>query len=224
MQKEQTYRAWLWIFVVIILIGAVAAMVRLVQTSDGQGTRDTSSILASITPEDWVLGNASSTVTITEYGDFQCPACASYEPLLRAIEKEYSTRVRFVFRHFPLQQHPNARPAAMATEAAGAQGKFWEMHDLIYDKQRDWETSSNAEAIFITYAETLKLSVNAFKDGLNSKVLSRKISDSYQSGLLFNVNGTPTFFLNNEKIDTPRNLVEFKTLLDNALNATTTTK
>ena len=224
MKKEQTYRQWLWIFVVIILIGAVAAMVRLVQTSDNQSAHNTSSVLASITPEDWVRGSASSTVTLTEYGDFQCPACGAYEPLVQSVEAAYGTRVRFIFRHFPLQQHPNARPAAMASEAAGAQGKFWEMHDLLYAKQHDWENSDNPEAIFITYAETLKLNINTFKDSLNSKVLARKISDSYDYGVLFNVDGTPAFFLNDTRIENPANLDGFKTLIDAALNASSTSK
>lgn len=221
MKQENAYRVWLWIFVGIVLVAAVAAMVRLVKNSDPgiNGGTASASVLASIGADDWIKGNASSTVTLTEYGDFQCPACAAYHTAVKQLEKEFGDQVRFVFKHFPLAQHANARISALAAEAAGKQGKFWEMHDMLYENQDEWsaKSTSKAEEIFKGYAQKIGIDLPLFAEDLKSKVSSVKISRSYDDGIRFGVNSTPTFFLNNEKLPTPKNFAEFRTSVLNAV-------
>ncbi len=162
---------------------------------------------------DWVKGNKEAKVILVEYGDFQCPACANFEPVLREELSKNGDKMRFVYRHFPLPQHKNAISSALAAEAAGIQGKFWEMHDMLYDKQVDWENASNAKDIFTGYAKDLGLDENKFKDDFEKEELKSKIQSNKVDGERLGINSTPTFYLNGVKIQ-PRNYEEFKNLVD----------
>ena len=208
--------AWMGFVVIIGLIiwGMVAA--------SNKAERENSMVapIDAVSSNDWVKGNASSTVTLIEYSDFQCPACASYHPLVEKVFAEYSSKMMIVSRHFPLAQHANAIPAAKASEAAGAQGKFWEMHDQLFIKQTDWAEVKDARVIFTGYAEKLGLDMEKFAKDYDSKETSDKIELSLKSGLKAGVNSTPTFYLNGKKIQ-PKNYDEFKKLIDEA-SATTT--
>lgn len=110
-----------------------------------------------IRDRDWIKGNESSKVALIEYSDFQCPACAANYNLVKYLEGKYFSDIKFVYRHFPLQQHAQAIPAARAAEAAGAQGKFWEMHDKLFENQDKWADTTTAKDIFKGYAEELGL-------------------------------------------------------------------
>ena len=149
MKQEQNYTIWLWVFVGVVLIGVVAAMVKLASVTQSGTTPvvQTANILPTVSSADWIRGNPNASTTLIEYGDFQCPACATFHSILLPIEKELGSNLRVIFRHFPLQQHANARIAAQATEAAGKQSKFWEMHDMIYEGQRNWSAKSKTEAL-----------------------------------------------------------------------------
>ena len=170
-----------------------------------------------ISETDHVRGAASGTVTLVEFGDFQCPACAAYEPLVRKVVEENPETVKFVFRHFPLTQiHPNALLAAKASEAAGLQGKFWEMHDMLYDNQQAWSGGLNAREIIIGYAKTLKLDEAKFSNDLNAAAVEEKILAEYQEGSKLGVQGTPTFFINGKKISNPQSFEAFDALIKEA--------
>lgn len=172
-----------------------------------------------VTSQDWSKGNASSTVTLVEYSDFQCPACASYYPILKELAEKYKNEVLFVYRHYPLIQiHMNADLAAQAAEAAGKQGKFWEMHDMIFDKQKDWANVKEVEEVFVKYAGEIGLDLEKFKTDFISDEVRRKITESYKSGVQSGVQGTPTFFLNGKKIQSPNSKETFEQLLLTALN------
>ena len=163
-------------------------------------------------------GPADPKVTLVEYSDFQCPACAAYCPVVNQISEEYKSNVRFIYRHFPLRRnHKNADITANASEAAGLQGKFWEMHGMIFEHQRDWAEKSNGEEIMIGYAKELSLDVERFKSDLNSQAVKDKVEADYQSGVQSQVDSTPTFFLNGQKIQNPKSLDEFKSVIDQAL-------
>lgn len=168
----------------------------------------------TISKTDHIRGAQDGKVTLVEFADFQCPACAAYEPLVRQVTADNKTVLKVVFKHFPLTQiHQNALLAARAAEAAGLQGKFWEMHDLLYDKQKDWSTGLNARDFIMTYAKTLNLNVTKFSEDLNSKAIEDKILAEYKEGTNLGVQGTPTFFLNGKKIDNPSSLEEFNKLI-----------
>ncbi|MFL6255113.1 MAG: thioredoxin domain-containing protein [Pyrinomonadaceae bacterium] len=151
-------------------------------------------------PNPWSRGNASSRVTLEEFSDFQCPACGGLEPGLRRVMKDYEDRVHFVFRNYPLPMHKYAFIAARAAEAAGAQGKFWEMHDLIYDNQKEWSDSTEPRTQFDSYATRLGLDVQRFKADMERQDLADRIKADYGRGTTIGVKGTPTVFLNGREL------------------------
>jgi protein-disulfide isomerase len=220
MEKEKSYRLTLWLSVIIVVILVVFALAKIGNAPSPMPTNDTENVLPTIsTTTDWIRGNANATTTLTEYADFQCPACDAFYPYVKSLEKELSTKVRFVYRYFPLDQHANARIAAQAAEASGIQNKFWEMHDMLYEHQNDWAELSNTDAtnVFIGYAKTLNLDVNKFTTDMNTQAVKDKIEKQFQSGLQFGVDSTPTFFLNNTRLS-PQSYAEFQDLVRTAAN------
>lgn len=177
---------------------------------------DTTPVVLSQT--DHVRGAKDGKVTLVEFGDFQCPACAAFEPIIRQVMTDNKDVLKFSFRHFPLTQiHKNALLAAKASEAAALQGKFWEMHDILYDKQEEWGEALNAREFIMIYANTLKLDIKKFSNDLESKIIEDKILAEFKEGVKLGVQGTPTFFLNGKKVeDTPRNLADFNKMIRDA--------
>ena len=173
----------------------------------------------TISDTDHVRGAQDGKVTMVEFGDFQCPACGAYEPLVRQVTKDNSSILKVVFRNFPLTQiHQNALLAAKAAEAAGLQGKFWEMHDILYDKQAEWSETLNARDFIITYATTIGLNVNKFTKDLDNKSIEDKILAEYKEGVSFGVGGTPTFFVNGKKISqNPQSIEAFNKIIKDAI-------
>ncbi|MDT5157881.1 MAG: hypothetical protein QOC61_800 [Acidobacteriota bacterium] len=148
-----------------------------------------------------VRGGANAPVTLEEFSDFQCPACGNLEPGLRRVVNDYGARVRLVFRNFPLSMHRYAFLAARAAEAAGQQGKFWEMHDMIYDNQKEWTDSMEPRVQFDAYATRLGLDVQRFKADMEQRQdLAERIKADYARGMSLNVNGTPTIYLNGREL------------------------
>jgi protein-disulfide isomerase len=146
-------------------------------------------------------GEASAPVVLEEYGDFQCPPCGALYPLMKKIEGEYGTRLRVVFREFPLAKiHKNALDAARAAEAAGLQGRFWEMHDMIYEKQGNWNVMPDARPVFQEFARELKLDLDRFNSDMDSLQVNSRISADMSRGDSLGVKGTPTIFLNGHEV------------------------
>ncbi len=170
---------------------------------------------------DWVRGDVNAQVSLVEYADFQCPACGYYAPLVKRLFESSSTTMKLVFRHFPLPQHMNAIPASLAAEAAGKQGKFWEMYDVLFEKQIEWEKVTDPQSIFEGYAKTLGLNIEQFSLDMKSDELKKKIDGDARGGIQGKVNSTPTFFINGKKITTPTNYEDFKKLIDDAVTPRT---
>ena len=156
----------------------------------------------NVNADDHLKGNPRAATTIIEYGDFQCPACATFSPQMKTLMGTVSDTVRLVFRHFPLPQHDKAIPAAYAAEAAALQGKFWEMHDLLYEKQGEWTSKPVAEitATLKTYAEQLKLDIAQFERDFASEAVAARIQRDVQTGNAAGVSGTPSLFLDGNEI------------------------
>jgi len=155
------------------------------------------------TPADNVYGNAESDVVLIEYGDFQCPGCKSAASTVSQVKEDYKDDIAFVFRHFPLTSiHPNAIAAASSAEAAGNQGKFWEMHDLLYENQEAWSQADaqQRDSVFELYADQLGLDVEQFKADIVTDTISQKINFDRSLGGKMGVTGTPAFFLNGEEL------------------------
>lgn len=156
-------------------------------------------------------GGANAPVVLEEFGDYQCPPCGTIHPVLQRIEDDYGDRVQVVFRHFPLQQiHKNAFTAARAAEAAAKQGKFWQMHDLIYKNQVQWQDSPEPRPIFTDYARRLDLNVDKFKADMESDDVTSRVVADINRGNSLNVRGTPTVFLNGRELSAENTLTESK--------------
>ena len=176
---------------------------------------------------DHVYGKKNSKVILIEYGDFQCPGCAGAHPQVKAITEEYKDKIAFVFRNFPLTNiHPNARAAAAAVEAAGLQGKYWEMNNLVYDNQDNWKDASTdqRDSLFTQYAVEAGVNKDKFTQALANATISKKISFDQALGKKVRVSGTPTFFLNGTLVNesVTNNIIQsdgsqLKKLLDEAL-------
>lgn len=152
---------------------------------------------------DHVAGSPDSKVRIVEYGDLQCPACGGAHPGLKKIIEDYGDKIGFVFRNFPLTSiHPNALAASTAVEAAGLQGKYWEMNNLLYETQTSWSNLSpdDRTSKFSTLAGQIGLNADKFKADLSSANISKKISYDQALGRKQNVTGTPSIFVNGEKL------------------------
>lgn len=166
-----------------------------------------------------MLGATTAKVQIVEFGDYQCPGCGAYEPVLEQLRAKYkdNPNFSFVFRNFPLPQHPNAIPAALAAEAAGLQGKFWEMHDLIYANQSQWAEVADSTPTFQSYAAKIGLDPNKFMQDLKSPQLSEKISADQRDGQSLSVDRTPTIYLNGKTLQSLPTLDQFEKQIDSLI-------
>jgi protein-disulfide isomerase len=149
-----------------------------------------------------IRGNPDAPVTLEEYGDFQCPPCGMFAAFLGQLEKEYESRLRVVFRNFPLAMHQHAREAALAAEAAGLQGHFWEMHDVLYREQETWSKAPNVRELFESYAGTIGLDLDKFKSDMDSEQAKARVDADRQRGESLGIQTTPTLFINNQPLET----------------------
>ena len=148
----------------------------------------------------WSRGMPTARVTVEEFSDFECPACGVLEPGLRRVIKDYEDRVRFVFRNYPLQMHKYAFLASRAAEAAGQQGKFWEMHNMLYDNQQEWSKAMEPRVQFDSYATRLGLDVQRFKADMERQELAERVKADLLRGNSLGVKGTPTVYLNGREL------------------------
>ena len=142
------------------------------------------------------LGSENAPVTLEEFGDYQCPPCAAVSGVLNEMEKEFRPNLKIVFRNFPLPVHMHARQAAMVAEAAGLQGKFWEMHDLLYTQQSEWSVAPEVDGLFNTYAGLIGLDLSRFKKDVESEEVRERVETDQKRGLSAGVEKTPAIFLN----------------------------
>ncbi|MDP6977370.1 MAG: thioredoxin domain-containing protein [Myxococcota bacterium] len=159
-------------------------------------------------------GPKDAKVTVVEFSDFQCPFCSRVAPTLARLQKEYPNDVKIVFRHLPLSFHKQAQGAAEAAEAAGLQGKFWEMHDKMFAEQRSLSDEKYAQ-----WAAELGLDVEKFKKDMKSSQVQTRIARDKQEAAALGVSGTPGFFINGRFLSGAKAYSEFKTLVDKALAA-----
>lgn len=209
----------LWAIIAIVIIGSVFGIIKLASKSQApnSGSDTLALTISAINDNENIKGDKEAKATLIEYSDFQCPACGSYYPILKKVAEDMENQVRFAYRHFPLPQHKNAKLAAAVAEAAGKQGQFWEMHDLIFQNQSDWSEEKNAAVIFAQYAQDLQLDLAKFKTDIASEEIKAKIENDYKSGVKAGVNSTPSFFLNGEKMTNPHNYDEFKNAIEQVL-------
>ncbi len=201
----------------VIILGLFGIL--MLTSKDKNSNGDSSSNSSATSATEHVVGKGEKNVTIVAYEDFQCPACALFHPLVKQIKADYGDQIKFQFRHFPLVQiHPNAYIASRAAEAASKQGKFFEMHDLLFEQQDSWKSSSDPTEQFVSYGSQLGLNVDQLKSDMQSEAVSGAINADLKAGKDANVNSTPTFIINGRKIDkNPQSLDEFKKIIDDEI-------
>lgn len=144
-----------------------------------------------------VKGNTEATLSLVEYSDFQCPFCSQVASMIDELVANYGNQFRFEYRHLPLRSiHPNAQIASQASEAAGIQGKFWEMHDILFAKQKEWSTSINPKKLFRQYAEEIGINPERFSYDLESDEVKAKVNADYDQATALGIKGTPSFLVN----------------------------
>ena len=178
-------------FLVIILIGGSVWYSSNVQEKNNEG----------IVMKSNIKGNENATVTLTEYSDFQCPACAAFQPVVKDILNEFPNDLKLEYKHFPLPIHALSEPAARAAEAAGQQDAFFAYHDVLFENQTTWSNNANPAALFFKYAADLGLDVDLFKRHYNSSALRDRVKENSAQARNLGLTGTPTFYLNGEKMD-----------------------
>lgn len=170
-----------------------------------------------------VKGNPDAAVVLTEYGDFQCPACAQFHPLVKDLVAQYGDSIAFEYKHFPLVAiHPFAVPAAKAAEAAGVQGKFFEMHDKLFENQNSWSRSAAPQAFFVKYAEEIGLDVPLFKQHMRASLIDDHVSSQFSEAQEKGLTSTPSFLLNGVRMEYT-SYADFIAAIEVALGVSTST-
>lgn len=214
----------------IIILGLiVASMVGLFiftnnKSSDDGNLKDNTDPTV-ILEDDHISGNKDASVKLIEYTDFQCPSCASIYPVMFQMEQEFSEQVTFVYRNFPLPTiHKNAMAAHRAAEAASLQGKYFDMSDLLYTRQTQWQDVGNASSIFETYAQEISLNMDKFRQDASGQQVFDRVSRDIKSAGQLSLTGTPAFILNGKIINIPRSVDEFRQVLQDAVDSSDPTK
>ena len=168
-----------------------------------------------ISDRDHIRGNSNAPVTLVEYGDYECPDCEHAAPIVNQLRRKFEDRMRFVFRHFPqLTIHPHASVAAQAAEAAGVQGKFWEMHDVLFKHQKDL-----ADHDITHFALLIGLELYRFEADMSSERFTARVREDHESGVESGVKGTPTFFINGARYRGAATLQDLSSAIENATRA-----
>ncbi len=202
--------------IVIVLAVAVAAgaAVYLSRQAD-EPEAIAAPIHADIKGGGHLRGPENASLTLVEFGDYQCPSCGAYHPLVKEILNRYPQKLRLEFHHFPLVSiHPNSMLASKAAEAAGEQGRYWEMHDALFEHQREWSDSPNAEPIFVALASQMGLDSNKFMQGLRSPQLQERILRDVERGQDAKVDAVPTFFINGERVHVKLSMEDFVQVIE----------
>lgn len=171
------------------------------------------SLKPAVSEKDHIQGNKSAAIELVEYGDYQCPHCGRAYPIVKEIQKAFGTNLKFIYRNFPLQEiHPNAVDAAIASEAAGLQKKFWQMHDALFENQRDLSPEN-----IMLMAQDLALDTDKFSEDMGNQDIIDKVEADFESGVRSGVNGTPGFFVNGVKYNDSYDIETFSAYLKSLL-------
>lgn len=220
MSGDKKFIISIMVISIILLVGAVffASKMGTSNSASSAPISDNKKNLLEVASDDYVKGNKEASVTLIEYLDFECEACGAYYPLMKQLSEEFKADVRFVNRYFPLPGHKNGMNAALAVEAANKQDKYWEMHNLLFENQKTWgEKQTSDPTIFEGYAKQIGLNLEQFKKDVSSKEVKNRVERDKSSGQQLGVSGTPSFFLDGEKLQNPRTPDDFKTLLKAAI-------
>jgi len=165
----------------------------------------------------YLPASSSATVTLVEFGDYECPACGIYNPWVNQLLTDFAGKFNYTFRNFPLPQHKNALISSYAVEAAGLQGKYWEMHEKVFSSSSEWVSLSKPQSVFEEYASSMGLDLIQFKKDIDSSQVKDKVQSDYNDSITLGINETPTFFLNGKKLNLTGRYDQLKTAVQTAL-------
>lgn len=218
-------RVFLWLSALTLILVAAFAVYAITHETNVVTNTTVSTVRLDdhtrgvIRPTDASSEQASTSLVFIEYSDFECPACEAAQPALRALYAEFASSTTFVYRHLPLAQHKNAKLAAYASEAAALQGKFWEMHDLLFSTQGEWSgiPDEQAKDYFVKLAEQLNIETVRFAADMGSDAVAARVKRDSDEAVRIGVRGTPSFFVNGEKL-TVRSFDDLRARLISAEN------
>ncbi len=219
MSTEKIKSTIIWIVAILIILallfGAMLVIDKASNIKNGEGGYDSLSVqerrLLPVDESDYIRGNKEAQITVIEYSDFECPACVAYAPVVRDLLLGYGDEVRFVSRSFPLPQHRLARVASYAAEAAGLQGKFYEMSDVLNEKKDEWNLENDPTNNFKGYAVSLGLDVSKFEADMESEIVKNKVDRDERNAYELQLFATPSFFVDGKFVS---GIEEMKVLLD----------
>lgn len=206
----------------IILLAFVAIFIGILVFTKHKAAAPTGNSSSSSQLTNHVTGAGTKGVTLTEYGDFACPACYAYFPLVEQVRQKYGDQITFQFRNFPLVEiHKNALIGARAAEAASLQGKFWEMYQKLYENQPSWRDSNTPQQFFEDYATQLSLNIDKFRQDIKSDQTNTAVQNDRAEAQKLGFSGTPSFLINGKQIDSSnvRDVDSFSKLIDEAINS-----
>lgn len=210
---DKRIKIWSYAFLAIFISGLL-----MIKLGGGFGP-DGLPLVDKLSDSDWIKGDKTAKVVVIEYSDFECPACAAYSKYIDDITKEFGKHIVFAYRHYPLSIHENSKPAAYAAEAAGLQGKFWEMHDKLFTYQNTWNKQKNPEETFNKFAKDLGLDVEKFKTDYQSNAVHENVETDLASAEKNKLTYTPTIFINGKQINNPPTYEGFRTLIREAVDS-----
>jgi protein-disulfide isomerase len=202
------------------ILAAIVVIFVLVFTLTHHGKSNTTGTASNAKPTEHIVGNGKAGITLVEYGDYECPYCEEYASVVNQVVQDEYNNITFQFRNFPLTSiHPNAFAGARAAEAAGLMGKFWQMHDALYNYSnwKQWSTASNPVPYFDQYARQLGLNLTTFEADFNSSQVDNMITADMAAGNKLNIQGTPTFFLDGKQISVAPQASAFEKLINQAI-------
>lgn len=207
-----------FLIILIVIIGAFSGIFFAAKHNSNSANGGANS---SAQPTNHVEGENKAGVTLLEYGDFQCPACKAYFPIVEQVVAKHKEDIHYQFRHFPLVQiHQHAFEGARAAESAGKQGKFFEMYRVLYENQSAWSTLSDPVPTFVGYATQLGLNSQQFQSDYSSSAINDIVNADYQEAIKIGAKSTPTFVLNGKRIENnPQSAEEFEKLITDAIAA-----
>jgi len=165
----------------------------------------------------YLPASSSASLTLVEFGDYECPACGIYSFFIKQLLTDFPGNINYVFRNYPLAQHKNAPISSYAVEAAGLQGKYWEMYEQVYATQGDWSNLPDPMSVFVGYAEDLNLDLDQFASDIGSTAVKDKVQNDKADGDAIGITETPTFYLNGKKITLTGSYDQLKSLVESAL-------
>lgn len=213
--SEKKSGGMIWVGLLAVIIVVAGSLWYVTSNQSGADAPATGTLASDVeVPGEWGIGNPDAKIRLVEFGDYQCGACGFYHSIVKEVMEEYADDVYFVWHHFPLvNTHQFAVMAASAAEAAGRQGKFWEMHDKIMRNQQMWSRGM-ASSSFLNYARELGLDDEQFMRDVRDEAILERIEIQYNLGLSLNIRAVPSFFINGDLVNMPQTVAGFKAVLD----------